>query len=540
MNITKYMAIAAASAALVACADLDTAPAGGIITEEQKSEVVADDPTRAEAAVNGVFAQMSQYGPNYEALGQLRHNDFGYAAIMLLMDGNGHDAVSSNNGYNWFSSPLTYSDRVYTSNEAIIIWNTLYQQIFSANTVAASIDSETEDSLSQFYLAQGLGARAFNYWVLAQLYQFTYVGHESAPCVPLITDENASTVGIEGAPRATVAEVYEQIMKDLDKTIALLESTSQRPADKRYISKAVAYGLRARVNLTMQKWADALADADAAIAAFSGRPYSIAECGDTSYMTAFWNAADAPIMWAEIVEVTDDVVQSGLLNWPSHLHSLCYGYNSYSGGFQINKKLYNTIPDTDVRKGWWLDAEGNSPHLDGNDAAVAYLAAGGFAPYTNVKFGPDQGVIGQSDNANDIPLMRIEEMYLIKAEAETMSGNTGAGKQTLETFVSTYRDPSYSCTASSAADLQEEIFRQRRIELWGEGLVWFDFMRLNKDVDRRGAGYTDPGVVVHIPAGSNLLLYRIPQSEIEANLLISEGDNNPIDELSNYKVADTE
>jgi hypothetical protein len=142
-----------------------------------------------------------------------------------------------------------------------------------------------------------------------------------------------------------------------------------------------------------------------------------------------------------------------------------------------------------------------------------------------VKFAPYADKVGTSTNANDMPLMRIEEMYLIKAEAEAMSG--GNGKATLEDFVKTYRDPSYVCTASSGAGLQEEVFRQRRIELWGEGLNWFDIMRLNKGVDRRGGGFPNATMVFNIPAGDNILLWRISEAEIQANPALSDADNNP-------------
>ena len=118
--------------------------------------------------------------------------------------------------------------------------------------------------------------------------------------------------------------------------------------------------------------------------------------------------------------------------------------------------------------------------------------------------------------------MRVEEMYLIKAEGEAMAtGNTAA----LENFIRTYRDPEYKVPAT---DIQEEILRQRRIEFWGEGLIWFDFMRLNKGIDRRGAGYPNETMIFNIPAGDNLLLWRIPEAEIQANPALDEDDNNPV------------
>ena len=73
----------------------------------------------------------------------------------------------------------------------------------------------------------------------------------------------------------------------------------------------------------------------------------------------------------------------------------------------------------------------------------------GLEPYVNTKFGAYQSVFGNTTNASDWPLMRVEEMYLIKAEAEAMSGNLAAGKSTLENFVQAYRCLLYT---SDAAD----------------------------------------------------------------------------------------
>ena len=142
-----------------------------------------------------------------------------------------------------------------------------------------------------------------------------------------------------------------------------------------------------------------------------------------------------------------------------------------------------------------------------------------YDPYTTCKFDAYQHVLAQETNANDIPLMRIEEMYLIKAEAEAMSGQDG--KSTLENFVRTYRDPNYTCTG----DVQEAVYWQKRIELWGEGRIWFDVMRLGKGIDRRGGVFTAEAVYV-IDPNDEILLWRLPQSEIQANPAITDGDNN--------------
>ena len=516
MKLKYFLFAALATSAFTACEDLDTAPEGATLTEDQKVEVGTVKPERAEAGVRGIFSQFNVYMPNYDAIGS-RHNDFGYSSIMFFTDCNTEDLVSADNGYNWGGNSLTYDDRPYTSRESQIVWNDYYKIVFSANTVLGSVNADSEDALTLYYAGQALAARGFAYLELAQLYQFNYKGHEKSACVPLITDQNSSQAATEGAPRATVEAVYAQINTDLTKAIEVLgkaKAAGQKRSDRRYIDVAVAYGLRARMNLAMQNWAAAAADAQAAIDNSDARPATIEEVSKPTFCSA-----DEPNwMWAIYIAETDDVVQSGIVNWISHNGTFNYGYGQYSGGHQISKKLYNSISDTDIRKGWWSDADGVSANL--SDEWNAYLADNSFAPYTNCKFAPYQNILNNDVNANDIPLMRIEEMYLILAEAQQMAGQDG--KSTLEKFVKTYRDPAYSCTAS---DIQNEIYRQKRIELWGEGRIWFDVMRLNKGVDRRGAGY-EPNCVLNIPAGDPILLWRLPQTEINGNSALTDADNN--------------
>ena len=79
--------------ALVGCQDLNTFPEGSTITVDQKKEIYSNDPSKAVAGVNAIFAQFSQYEPNYNALKAGRHNDFGYPSIMIFTDANGCDVV---------------------------------------------------------------------------------------------------------------------------------------------------------------------------------------------------------------------------------------------------------------------------------------------------------------------------------------------------------------------------------------------------------------------------------------------------------------
>ena len=133
--------------------------------------------------------------------------------------------------------------------------------------------------------------------------------------------------------------------------------------------------------------------------------------------------------------------------------------------------------------------------------------------------------------------MRAAEMSLIIAEAKAMGGDLGGGKTELNTWVNTYRDPSFVSQAASATDLQNEVWLQRRIEFWGEGISWFDLMRLQKPVIRYeevgGSIITNYGslAIFNIPADAAYRLWPIPQQEIQANDGISDEDNNQMGTL---------
>lgn len=518
--LNKILAATLSGLLLVGCNDLDTEPLGSTVTDNQKNDVYEADPSMLEASVSAIPSTANLFA---NALGDSYHNDFGLPSLMLHFDTRGRDCVSRDIGYNWYASQVAYTDHAVNSVLTYNVWRTMYKQIKAANGVIKAVDPATEDATLQFYLAQALAYRAFDYHFLAQVYQFNYVGNETKPCVPLVLAETEDAVAAAGgAPRATVEETYTQILSDLNAAIALLESTSVAPeagtVGKKFFSVGAARGLRARVYLTMGKWAEAAADAQWVITNSGATPYSIADASKP-FMT---DAGDASWLLGVVVEEGDRVVTTGICNWPSHMGSLNYGYASVGAWRMINKALYNEIPATDVRKGWWLDANGVSANL--NASQQSYIAQAGAEPYTQVKFGPYLDEIYTSTNACDIPLMRIEEMYLILAEAQAMAGSPAEGAQTLQAFIKSYRDPAYSFSGGSAQFVQEEVYKHRRIELWGEGLAYFDLMRLNLGVDRRGAGY-ESAYVFNIDPYDPILILLIPQAEVNANTNL--GENNP-------------
>lgn len=540
MNNRYFVALLGSAMLLTtSCSDLDTNPSGSTMSDGQLNEVLAQDPSKLKSEVSGMYANMIEYGAitQWYGTGQPRHYDFGYASTMMMMDASGQDEPSQVSGYNWYNKPLRFVDRTANSETTYFIWHQCYKNIKVANDVLKSVDLENLSDVAKSYVGQAYAMRAFEYFTLIQIYQFSYKGHEDAAGVPIVTEKTAEAEA-NNNPRAAVKDVYKQIMDDLNTAIDYL--TDSRSA-KSEINRQVAYGLRARVNLVMQNWSDAAADAKKAAEGYT--PLS----KDAAAAPGFNDVSASNWIWGNIVDESNDIVQSGILNFPSMMCSFTgNGYSPTYACRMINSKLWKEIPSTDVRKGWWIDENLNSPIVnpkyvvhqededeDGN--VVKYLAvynqtgdevADITEPYTNVKFGAYKNQYGNELNACDIPLMRVEEMILIQAEATAMGGNVEEGKRILENFVRTYRDPSYTCNATTAEGVQDAVWFQRRVELWGEGFSFTDLLRLKKPLDRTGANY-EVSVRFNLPAESPIFLYLIPEDEENHNEALV-GNNNPV------------
>lgn len=530
-NLNKLIATVLIGSTLVGCNELDTVYEGYYVTNDQKSATLEAKPELALAGVTAVASTAVHYMTIYSG----NHGDFGLSSLLIGMDSQGTDMVARNVGYNWFLQYEALSGFGSNGYGPNTMWLTLYQQINSANSVLVGIPADTENAELQMYRAQALGFRAFDYWMLAQNFQINYYGHEKLACVPIITEENMEDAAANGCPRATSEEVYTQILSDLNSAIELAEksklSVSQLMDSKprRMLNIDALYGLRARVYLTMHKYAEAAADADKAISLSSCTPYSIEEVSKPS----FTSLNDHSWMWGIATAETDRVVTSGIVNFPSHICSFAHGYVTVGAWRGTNAKFFNAIPDSDVRRGWFLDENLHSENI--TEAQEAYLKSygtgsvkdtgTGIFPYVNVKYDSYNSVLEQNTNASDIPLMRIEEMYYIKAEGLAMSGQVAQGLEVLTNFEKTYRNPDFSTKAASAEEVQEVIWNKRRLEFWGEGVSWLDIKRLNKGIDRRGLGFPAAFVYNVAPDKENeAWVYAVPRTEMQYNKKI--GANN--------------
>ncbi|MBO5808367.1 MAG: RagB/SusD family nutrient uptake outer membrane protein [Bacteroidales bacterium] len=515
--------------AAAACRQMDELePQGGIILTEQLQDVNAVIPSRADASFNGMYTKI---GAPESVFGNGRPDDFGFVMIAFSNDIEASDVVLANSGYNWFSACGFLSSRNADYANPYIRYAAPYNTIAAANEILKSYPSDADDPAIRHKLAQARAIRAFAYLNLAPYFQFGYAtGAQDLPCVPLVTEE---TTDFTDNPRASVADVYDLIIKDL--TFAIDNLGDYVRTDKSRIDRQTAYGLRARAYMNMQEWALAVSDASEAASGYA--PASIAEVSEPS----FYDISEHNWIWG--YDMTSDIAMKNPYA-TSSAWIRSFSGDGYSAGTQvyscINSLLYAKIPATDVRKGWWVDESLESPLLSGviwngaSGKAVAELEIENvkmkFLPYTNVKFGMSS--VGGTLNDDDWPLMRVEEMILIQAEGLARSGEEAQAKALLEDFVKTYRDPAYSADASGRS-LADEIWFQRRIELWGEGFSNSDTRRLGKPLVRfhEGEESNVPSAFrFNMPADDGWWLMRFTSSEMNTNLAIVDntGGTQPV------------
>ena len=172
-----------------------------------------------------------------------------------------------------------------------------------------------------------------------------------------------------------------------------------------------------------------------------------------------------------------------------------------------------------------MDENLESPLLD-HPAYAGWKGNG--VPYANVKFGVPNDDMANQVADGDWTLMRYEEMLLVQVEALARSGQEATAKALLEDFVKTHRNAEYRCQASDMDGLVNEVWMQRRIELWGEGFAWFDLNRLQKPIIRTTSSNWPEAWIVDVDADHDCRIWTIPDREIQNNDGIGEKDNNPV------------
>ncbi len=457
----------------------ETEPTSNVVTTNQmaKSSGVAD------ALVSAIPAAL-----NVNWSGGNSGWDYGYAAIMHIRDIMTEDAITTDGDYDWW---FQWEQTYYIGPDYLVtqfVWNSYYNYVLTTNNLIDAINPETATETQLGYLGVGYACRAMYYLDMARMYEFlpnkvypdnkneegNVVLNLTCPIVKVGMTEEEARVN----PRATREEMATFIEEDLTEAEKYIGYLSDR-RNNILPDLACVYGLKARLYMWLEDYPKAKEYARKAIETTNVTPITKEKALNPA--TGYNDASD--FMWASTQNADTETVQMKSRNWTGwNCNETDWGYaGRYAAYFMIGKSVYDRIDDADWRKLQWKAPEGSAlenlvPFLD-----TKYKNK--LAEYSSIKFRPNAGnntdyLIGA---ASAYPLMRVEEMYLIEAEAAAHSSDS-EGQQLINNFMKS-RNPNYN-TSLTGKQLIDEIVLQKRIELWGEGQTFFDVKRLDMSVTR--------------------------------------------------------
>lgn len=537
-------------------------PSNGTVTADQVSNMSSG----TSGLVTGI---LDKFGTGESV--QSQEWDLGYPGLGMIRDIHCSDLPIYKDLYDYF---YYFSSNTYLGGDwamAYFPWKFYYDLVSLTHQVLKieySENNQADFGLAHFF-------RAWAYFDMARWYEYKKTGLSSIDAkaeannvygltVPIF-DENITEADAFNTPRAPFYDMYRFILDDLEKAEEYLAGSVRSSKNRPDVS--TVYGFKARLYLDMgtrfqnslnNDWEQykssgvdlgvnsaqdcyikAAEYARKAISTSGASPLTESEWyGGSSYTEGF-NSVNSN-SWMLGVIIQKEQLAGSWTNFIGHmspeqhfgvggiaLKSNVYT-NSYFAQRCISSDLYNKISDSDWRKLSWLAPE------DAGKANTKYKTSVNeehfklIPAYASFKFRPKNGE--RSDYsvgaAADYPLMRVEEMYFIEAEALAYSQGLSAGISALENFINTnrYSDGSYHCNASDMNSFIEQLMIQKRIEFWGEGIIFWDYKRLNMQVIR---GYEGTNFVLEAYRLNSLegycapwLIASIPTKEYGQNTAI--------------------
>ncbi len=500
-------------------------------------ELIAASPSATAALAMGMPAKFSDVWDTSS------HCFFGYPAEMIYRDMLTGDAYHyGETGYSHFISwqRNQYMGDGYLKTQ--FHWNYHYGFLLAVNGVVGAVNEDIATPEQLGLKGAAYAFRSLLYLDMARMYEFLpndiYKDGKNSEgntvlnlTVPIVTDQTSDEQA-RNNPRAPRQEMYEFILSDLDNAERLIPNLTNTNGQT-MPDLSVVYGLKARLYMWVEDYANAQKYARLAINNAKVQP--ITQAKGLSKTAGFNTAAD--FMWAGQQTSENESVGTGIINWTSWVcNQSTFGYTGSSTSlyYTMDKSMYNRISDTDWRKLMFKAPKGSA--LDGQNLFLDEKAGAAMADYSAIKFRPAAGnmedyAIGA---ASAYPIMRVEEMYFIEAEAAAHQ-NPSDGLDLLKKFMTQYRDANYSTLVSSKDDVVEEIVFQKRVELWGEGQTFFDIKRLNYSVTRGYAGTNCQDQASRLntngrPAWMNVVMVKTEGN----NNAAMKGWNNP-DPSDQYK-----
>jgi len=410
------------------------------------------------------------------------------------------------------------------------IWSNSYAAINQINlTLAAipklTISPEVSQAERDRWEGQLLFLRALYYFDLVRVYAYI-------PGAVVASQDRGGVVITPDAGFATAAEAlaYKPSRSPIDdaynKVVADLEAANSRllypGLGFSLANKAAVQGLLAKVNLYRKNYADAKRWADSCIALAGSKMTT------TANYVSNWRAETHGETLFQIRFATNGEnigVNESLQT--SYTTLVTPGNPAVTGGFG------DLVPTISLLNDLGISLTGGNTHANfiGTNAAIASRST----DVRNLLYEP--GTLGRGKsyvectkfigkngfiNLDNIPVFRIAEAYLIRAEARATAGSPVldlAGALADLKVIKTRRYTDYTGSAQEAADnaagqaaLYEEILRQRRIELAFEGNRFFDLKRLGRDINK--APHFNNNVIAFTDIR---ILPALPQAEIDGN-----------------------
>ena len=557
-RIIKYIILTVAAAVSLSCIE-ETVPVGGSVTQAQ----VSASKSALKSMINSIPATLYVSGAAGYAGSYGDHTDFGIPGVHLRLEHMLEDiaTMSDNPYYNRF---YAYDMNMAQGSEytyCAYFWDYYYTLIRLANDVIASMKpiinetgSEPEDIEFRHIIGQAYAYRAWFYLDLARLFEpklnkYTDVKHLLGLTVPIV-DEYTTIDDTKNNPRVSREEIYKFIFDDLARAEKYLDKSKTAFTAptmmavyglyaRAYIELGAAYKENKGVNpnpdilpLTQEEAYQKAAEYARKVINESGKsPLTQSQWEDP--VNGF-NNGTSNNAWIWGITVSAENLNN-LLTFISHMSAeAAWGYGRYAQ-FGAASALYDQIPDTDFRKHSWLDPKrteyynykfagteaDRNDFLNGSQAAKSYVA---------LKFRPAQGECNDFNigNAGDYCLMRIEEMYFIEMEAKA-NLDLNEGIKLLKNFMKEYRNSQYDRSPASWDDFKKEYMLQKRIEFWGEGIVFFDYKRLDVGINRAFAGSNHPSVFRLGATDGRSPQWNIvvTRAEFQSNTAIDDKTNNP-------------
>ena len=370
-------------------------------------------------------------------------------------------------------------------------WGAIYQVIAVCNVVINAEESaisgyEVPEIMDQIkhYKAQAKTLRALTHFDLLRLYGSQFISGTtnglSGLGVPYIKEYSQ---GATFPYRQTVQENLQDIFQDIDDSISDIQDSMYISTS--YISKWAAKAIGARVAL----YAASL---------------------DNSYYTTALTYAEAVIN-SGYFSIPNKIQYPETFRNDNYVNSI-FEISLTSSNNRGNNSLANILRGSygDIRV---LDKEDSCSQCTG--VSLREVLPTGGPDVRATLFGPYQGhttIRGKHmNNYSNVILFRIEEMYLIAAEAKFNLGDTSDALSHLNQIATNRSDSAYTEAT------MDNIMLERRKEFFAEGLRFYDLSRTGKDmplVNRFQQLNYNLGPPTY---GEKYYTYPIPAYEIRAN-----------------------